>query len=450
MFRMFMTILRTFAFIALMLCNFMASALEFEPGLGIGLEHTDNATLSADNPVDDLIAIGYVGASLVQADGPLRANISGGFNFLRYTNDTFEDQRYFNLNATADWEMTPDRFDWFLRDFYGQRLVDTADPNTPDNIQGSNSFIFGADITLPVTGRQTITLLPEFRDFYYEFQSTDNQQLSLTASWDYGLSTLTSVGVKGFGRAVEYDQPTGSDVTFFSLFFTFASERVNSDFSADLGSTRVERENGQATEEITGKLDWVFSLSERSSLRTFMATDLTDTSSGALRGIADPGTGDPNDIQITTDVIRNKLVSVGFTRTYRSLESSLTGQIRDLNYSESPNDRRIWALRGEFNFPVAAALTGGIYAVFNNTEFIDVVRTDDNTAVGAGATYMLTRKLSTNFDLKYRKRDSTLETQDFDEWSAYVSLAYGFGQPVQPTRVGGFLPRHTGSDRIPD
>ena len=438
MLRMLMMHLKTLFFVALMLFSFATAALEFEPGVGVGLEYTDNATLSADNPVDDLIAIGYIGASLAQTEGPLRADISATLNHLRYTQDTFEDQRYFSLNAVADWEMVKDRFDWFLGNYYNQRPINSADPNTPTNLQDSNSFVFGADWFWPISGRQTVTVTPEYRNFYYELQATDNQQLSLSASWDYNLTPLTAVGARGYVRAVEYDEPVINDVTFSSIFFTLASQRVNSDFTTNLGFTDVDRENGQTTEEFAGFVDWVFSFSELSKLRAFVSSDLTDTSSGALTATVDPGTGDPNDIQVTTDVIRNKVIVLGYTRTYRTLESSLSGELRDLNYSESPNDRTIFTLRANLNYPLTEALTGGLYALFNNTEFVDVDRTDDNITVGAKAGYRLTRKLSSTFDLKYRTRDSTRATENFDEWSAYVNLAWGFGQPLRPTRAGGF------------
>ena len=435
---MVVTRLKALLFAALMLCSFATAAIEFKPGVGIGLEYTDNATLVADNPVDDLIAIGYLGANLVQADGPLRADISAELNHVRYTKDTFDDQRYLFLSAVADWEMVKDRFDWFLNNYYNQRSINVADPNTPDNLQDTNLFVFGADWFWPVTGRQTVTVTPEYRNFYYEFQPTDNQQLALAASWDYNLTPLTTVGVLGSVRAVEYDEPVINDVTFSSILFAFATQRVNSDFNTNLGFTDVDRENGQTTEEFAGFVDWVFKFSDLTQLRTFVSSDLTDTSSAVLSGTVDPGTGDPNDIQVSTDVIRNKVISLGLTRTYRTVESSLTGELRDLNDSESPNDQTIFTVRAVFNYPVTAVLTSGLYAWYNNTEFTDFGRIDDNITIGANAGYRLTRNLNSTFDLKYRNRDSSLAAENFDEWSFYVSLAYGFGQPLRPTRAGGF------------
>jgi hypothetical protein len=431
-------IIKSLAISTALLCSFESSALEFLPGVGVGLEYTDNATLSADNPVDDLIAVGYVGAKLEETTGPVRADITASLNHHRYTKDTFDDKRYFNLGATAGWEMIQDRFDWFLTNIYRQRPINTTDPNTPDNIQDSNIFTFGANMRYPISARQTFTLRPEYRNFYYEVQRTDNQQYSLVASWDYLLSPITTVGVNGSVRAVDYTEPAIDDVIFSSVFFAVTSQRARSSFNTNLGATGVERDNGQSTEEFAGNLNWLLNLTDRSRFRTFMSTDLTDSSAGALNATVDPGTGDPNDIQISTDVIRSQVISLGYSREDGTLKSNLTGMLRQLNYSESPNDRRIRSLKAALNYPVTALLSSGFYARYSHTEYIDTLRTDNNYTIGGGVRYQLSRKLNSSFDLKYRNRDSTLETRSYDEWSAYVSLVYGFGQPMRPTRSGGF------------
>ena len=415
-----------------------AYALKFEPGIGVGLEYTDNAALTEENQLDDLIAVGYIGAILEDDEGPLVADITASLNHHRYTKDTFEDQRYFNLGATAGWDMIRNRFKWFLSNYFLQRSIDSIEPNTPDNIQDSNSFTFGADIAVPLSARQMFTLRPEYLNFYYEIQTTDNQQYSLSASWNYQLNALTSVGLNGSVRTIDYDEPLVDDVSFSSVFFAISTVRARSDFSTNLGSTRVDRDNGQNTDEFAGNLDWLLELTQRSRFRAFISTDLTDSSSGALNATVDPGTGDPNDIQIGTDVIRSKVLTLEYAREDGTLKSSLTGQLRELDYSESPDDRRIRSLNAVFNYPMTGLLTSGFYARYRHTEYIDLVRTDNDYTVGGNLKYRMSRKLTSSFDVKYRNRDSTLEMQSYDEWSAYISLVYGFGQPLRPTRSGGF------------
>lgn len=423
----------------LLLCNFKLAALEFEPGVGAGMEYTTNAALTADNELDDLIVVGYVGARLVEeGEGSVNADITASLNHHRYTKDTYEDQRYFNLGAAANWEMIRDRFDWLLRNYYTQRPINSADPNTPDNIQNSNVFTFGANMIFPVSARQTFTLLPEYRNFYYEIQATDNQQYSLVASWAYELNSLTSVGVNGSVRRVDYKEPLITDVNFGSIFFNISSVRARSNISTNLGTTFVRRDNGQSTEEFAGNLNWLVNLTSRSMIRTYIATDLTDSSLGALNVTLDPEVGDPNDIQVTTDVIRSQVASLSYLRQDGTLDSSLSGEFRNLNYSESPNDRRIVTVGAVFNYPITALSSSGFYARYTNTDYIDLDRIDNNYRIGGNIRHQLSRNLNSSVDLSYRNRDSSELSQNISEWSVYISLVYGFGQPLRPTRSGGF------------
>ena len=173
----------------------MVDALEFQPGVGVGVEYTDNAELAPDNEVNDLITIGYVGARILDNEGPLTYNATTLFNNQSYTQDTFPDQHFFNLAGRADWVMIKKRFNWFLSDNFSQRTVNTFAANTPDNLQDTNFFTFGANISAPISARQIFTLSPSFSQYYYEVQATDNKQYSLAANWNYLMSRLNNVGL---------------------------------------------------------------------------------------------------------------------------------------------------------------------------------------------------------------------------------------------------------------
>ena len=64
------------------LCLVSASsfAVRFEPGIGFGLEYTDNARLTADDELDDLIAAAYVGANISDNEGSLNYDAMATFN----------------------------------------------------------------------------------------------------------------------------------------------------------------------------------------------------------------------------------------------------------------------------------------------------------------------------------------------------------------------------------
>jgi len=421
-----------------MLCAAAASALEIEPGIGAGVEFTDNARLSSSGEADELIAVGYVGAKISEHTGPLSTDATASLSHLRYTRDSYPDRRDFNLGATAGWEMVKNRFDWLLQDYYTQQPVNVADSVTPDNIQDTNIFTFGANINIPVSGLHTITLLPEYRNFYYEGQTTDNQQYSLSASWNYQMYRLTSVGLSASLRTIDYDEPGIANVDFSSIYFVFSGRRTRSEFSTNIGVTRVTRDNRPSTEAFAGSLDWLLDLTSRSSLRTYLSTDLTDSGSGALYAFIDPGTGNPVFVQVGSDVIRNKVLTIGYKRRDGALNSSLTGELRELIYSESPNDSRIRSLNGAFNYPLTALLSSGLSARYVRLEETETGRTDNEYSVGANLGYSLSRKLRAVFDVNFNNKESTDATQRYNEFSAFFSLVYGYGSVGRPGRGGGF------------
>ena len=153
--------------------------------------------------------------------------------------------------------MVKNRFSWLVSDYFQQEPINAIDASTPDNLQNSNFFTFGAGINYPVSPRQSFTLRPEFRDFYYETLTTDNQQLSLTLDWNYVMSELTSVGLSGIARTVDYDEPGIADVHFNSIYFVLAGQRARSVYTTSLGTTSVDRDNGQHTSGFAGNLNWL-------------------------------------------------------------------------------------------------------------------------------------------------------------------------------------------------
>jgi hypothetical protein len=421
----------------------VACAVLFEPGIGLGLEYTDNATLTPEATVEDLITVGYVGARLSENEGSLKYDVSAAFNKQNYVRDTYEDQRYFNLGARADWEMIRERFNWFLSNRYSQVPVVSTGSNTPDNIQDSNAFTFGADIQVPISARQSFSLVPMFSQYYYEVLLTDNKQYSLAANWNYQMFRLTNVGLSLSTRTINYTETDLSgrsieDTTFTTLGFTFNGQRSHSSFAGSLGSTNVSRENGDETTGFSGFLNWVADLSSRSTFNALISTDLTDTSTVSSALAEDPTIGNPSDVQITADVVRTKLISLAYLREDGSLNSSISANYNELDYSESPLDRFNRGLRAELNYPITQLLSGGTYVDYRYTKQFFSGRIDEDYLIGGNLNYRFTRKLNSVFDVKYRRRESNNDTFNYKEFSVFASLVYGFGNVQRPTRAGGY------------
>ena len=418
-------------------------AVEFQPGVGIGVEYTDNAELVPNNEVYDLITIGYVGASISEDEGPLIYDAATSFNNYSYTQDTFPDQRYFNLAASANWQMIKDRFNWSLSNYFNQRTIDTLEANTPDNLQDTNAFIFAANISLPISPRQRFSLTPSFSQYYYEVQVTDNKQYALAANWNYQMSRLTNVGLDLSTRKVNYTENDifGNAITnnlFTNLSFIINGQRLRSEYSINLGATNVKRDSGENTTGFTGFIDWSVDVSSRSTFETHLSTNLTDTSRVSQSLIENPANGNPADVQIATDVVRDSVVNLAYLREDASLHSRIWGEFRELTYSDSPSDRVIRTYGISVDYPFTQLLSSGAYINYNRTKRLDIDRLDQYFIVGGNLKYNFSRNLHSSFDIKYRTKESTSAPDNYDEVSVFVSLVYGFGDVFRPTRGGGF------------
>lgn len=427
------------------LCFFsrVVFAVLFEPGIGAGVEYTDNAKLSNQDTVDDVITTGYVGARLFEDEGALVYDIAALFNNQSFTKESFADQQYLTLGATADWEMVKEYFNWFLRNNFTQRTVNSLDANTPDNIQDANVFTFGANIRRPISARQFFTLVPMFKQYYYEIQRTDNKQYSLAANWNYQMYRLTNVGLNFNVRKIDYTEKNllGQSIDgtkFTNMAILINGQRLRSAFTINLGATNVKRDSGDGNTGFTGYFKWLVDLSSRSKFNTLVSTDITDTSRAAVNLANDPANGGANDIQITTDVIRNSILNLEYLREDATVRSQIAVRYRKVEYSEAPLDRVVQGVNFQIGYPVTALLTSGAYANYNRTRRIETERLDETYTVGGNLRYNFSRLLHGVFDLKYRTKKSDVLTQNYNEVSVFASLVYGFGNVGRSTRTGGF------------
>jgi len=411
----------------------LASALEFEPFVGAGVRFTDNAKLTENNEDSDQILTGSVGANITENNGPVRANANTSLSYENYLDNTYGDKYWFNLGATAGWEMIRDRVDWGVRDYFTQRQINNLDSDTPSNTQNTNAFSFGPNITLPISARQTITVQPLFSDFYYEDSNTDNQQYGVTANWLYRLRQDMKAGINGGATTVRYDNSDKNpDYSIYNLRGVVSGTRPRSEYRMEVGGTNISRDNADDQNGFSANLDWLYNITGHSSVRAYAATDLTDSSQQLLNSQIDPGTGDYSNVQTSGDVLRNKIFRMGYIRKDSTLNSNIWTEFRNLDYKESPDDRKVKEIGARLDYQVTAVVSTGIYGKYNNTKQTDINRDDKRYETGVTASYRLSRKLSTRLNLQYRKKDSSSNNDGYTEYSAFLGLVYGLGSIPTP------------------
>lgn len=413
-------------FVGIFFTSITARAMDIKPSTSLAMQHTDNVRKVANNEESDLIMIGSVGASLNADTGPFKLDANTLLKYIEYTQGTFENQRYFNLNATANWAMLKDRFDWKLQDFLAQQPINPLLPDSPDNIQGTNVLTFGPNIYFRMSGRQSVTLTPEYRKFSYEIQNLGNRQNSLNVSWNYQLFRTVNVGVRGGDNKVDYDNPLITDNVFRNIHLTLSTTRPDYDYRVDLGSTHVERNSGEGVRGMTGNMNWKFNITGSSTLRAYIATDITDSNSSLLNASINPDSGDFSNVQISSEIMHNRIFRLSYHRNDATLKSNVWTQLRTQDYDFTLLDQEVLAAGFEFNYPLTALLSTGINTRYNRIELTDIDRIDTEYSIGANINYRYSRNLHGVIDLKYNDTNSDINTSDFSETSVFINLIYGY------------------------
>jgi predicted porin len=422
----------------------LVSALEIEPGVGAGLLYTDNAALAPDNEEDDLVVVGYAGVNINEDGGPLRMNAAAEVIHLNYTNNTFGNKTYPSLRATAGWEQIRGRLDWKVQNYFTQRRTDAVSGVTPSNIQNTNVFTFGPDITLPITGRQSVLVRPEFRDFTYEDVGTDNRQYSLSTSWDYRMYRTMGVSLNGSVVKVDYDgDGEVPDYTSTEAYVGISGTGARSVYSANFGRTNVDRDNSRNEEGFTGDLTMQYELTGLSLVRMHVASRITDTGNILLRSQTDPDDGGFSNVQTSDDVVRDSIVRLTYRRDGYTFKTSVWGELRDLDYKTDQtdqtdqSDREVKEVGAQLDYRVTPLLTTSLSGEYTRIKQTDIGTRDDRYSVIGTIGYNLSRKLSAYFDLRYQEQDSDDGFFDeYKEFSSFARLVYGFGTITRPDSGG--------------
>ena len=407
--------------------------------------YTDNARLTAVDEEDDLLVVGYVGAKIDEHSGPLRLNAETELIHLNYTRNTYSDQNYPGLRLTGGYEQIRDRLDWQVQDYFTQTLEDSDDGATPDNIRNTNVFTFGPNIRFPISGRQTITVRPEYRNFYYEDvgdnNQDNNQQYALSASWLYRMYPTMGVSLNGTVTEVDYDSGGGArDYTRSTALAGISGERVRSVYSLNLGGTHISRDKSGSTSGFSGNLTWSYNLTGRSSARVYLSTDLTDTGNLLLDSQTNPDDGDYSNVQTSNDVVRNNILRLTYRHEDATLNTEVWGEFRDLDYMggegdlSDQDDRDIREIGASMDYRVSAVLSTGISGRYTRPRKTNTSGRNNRYSITGTVGYQLNRRLRTNLDLVYQNQDSKGGLGDeYREFSTFVRLAYGFARVERRT-----------------
>ncbi len=108
-----------------------------------GIQHSNNITLSTQNPVGQNELIPGLNFTYLQQGSTLQANVIGTLEYHDYPGNRFDNQTQTQLAGQLNWTVLPQRLDFSVADYAGVQPVDSLASNAPGNQQQTNVLSLG-------------------------------------------------------------------------------------------------------------------------------------------------------------------------------------------------------------------------------------------------------------------------------------------------------------------
>lgn len=407
-----------------------AHGVEYGFGVGYAARYTDNALRTAQNPRTD-VEHNLTGNGRVFLQTPrLDLNASGGIDLRYYSNDSYDAKSLETFSGNARYIFAPDRLTWTIGDTLQTTQINALLPTTLNNVEQTNRFSTGPDITLRTSSRNTIKMLVRYENDWYE-QSTllSNDRGVGDLSWHYQLTEPTALVLRYRSESVRYrDDVPGTD---------FVKDSLTAGFEGRLGATvsyRLEAGPGRVRQDLRDEVTTSVGIaqlrrqiSRDSAFSLTFSSDFSDSGRLAQRDLTvDPVLQVPGVNPGQPDFVRTRAGSADFASTLGWLTYRLAATVRDEDFQVSDRDVRKSGGGVVLEYAFSPRLIGYASGNFTRSDYPILMRIDDDTLATVGFQFPFRPRWVVGASVRRDQRESTDATQRYAENSILASIAYHY------------------------
>ncbi len=425
-------------------CGVPVQAMEYGFGVGYSARHTDNALLTppvppgTQEPVNDVEHNLTTTGDIILKTARWDVAASGGIEFESYANDTFEQRSIETLNGSAVYTFLPQRLTWTTSDTLQDTTIIALLPTTPDNLEQTNQFSTGPDVTWRISTGNTVGFLARYEnDWYDQSDSLSNDRAVGELNWRYRVSEPASFLLRYSYENVRFkDNAPGVD---------FVEDQLTAGFEGQLGSTvnyRIETGQGRVRQDLheefqtrVGTAQLTRQIAKDASLSISLSSDISDSGRSAQ---ADP-TLDPN-LQVTgvnpgqPDFVHSRAAVLRYYSKLGWLKYDLGATVRDEDFQMSDEDVEEAGGGLVLEYEFSARLIGTASGSFTRSEYpllfvpapVSSLRVDNDSIAAVGMLYRFRKNWEAGLSLLYDKRNSNDPAQSYEENSVQASISYRY------------------------
>ncbi len=330
------------------------------------------------------------------------------------------------------WNALPDRFQWEVTHNRREALRDSREADVRNNREVRETFSTGPTFVARLSDVDNLVLdLRHFDVSYDDTEASDNTRKQGTITLNHQLSATRSISLGYEQMETDFDDSANDDFEYDRVFLTYAVETRTGDYSISLGTNEVKRDDGTSdtdTEGALARIQWRND-SAPHAVSVTAVHELTDSALG-LSGnslLGDTFSPEDSNFDVIDTVERD---SLQFDYSYAQLCDQCTLNValsyEKEDYETELRDEDSWGIGLGLDYEITPALSATLAIGIAETDFTDdpANRNDDDDDLSLSLNWQLSNRLDVDFYLAQDERDSSVDSEDYDELSGGVSFSY--------------------------
>jgi len=401
---------RVQAFAALLAVSFPWGALAEEESnwsLNTGVSRSDNVTRAeTDAQPETILSVG--GTIDVKRDGT-RADLSLNVDAhaLHYVDGIFDDEVIGSGTLGASFGIVPEAFEWKVNDNFGQSVVETLLPATPENRENVNVFSTGPDIAISLASATTLRFDARIGSSIYERTQSDSQSLRGNLALERELSANNHASFNLRAARVEFPDIDNGGYDQQEAFVSWVGKGSRTELSLDLGAG-VVHDGGDSKSSPIARLDLTRHISKRLSMELSGGVEFISPSERFVRlQESSPDSTEPIDIELTQQALREDRVDFGIEYAQSRTQFRMQASFGVERYEqEAGPDRDHSSFSANFERLITPRISASIFARYERRKFDASGAEDRTTTAGFLVDLRLLRTISLQLGLDSSRREA--------------------------------------------
>lgn len=395
-----------------------------------GVGHTDNATLSATDEVSDTLT--WIGGSVAfeQDSRRVKASLDAQGNYVRYMDDTYDDDLVGYATGSLTLGIVPEAFLWTFEDSFGQVTINQFQPATPDNRQNINTFSTGPDFVARFGRQSQLRFSGRYDETRYEDSDRiDDQRLQASIAFERHLSANTSWAIIAASTRVEYDAPGARAYDQPELYASWRSTGARQTLSIDLGANRVKGFDDTYTEPLV-RIDWTRRVAPSWTMNVNAASEFRNTSDQFVHRTSE-GTpaGGTAGVALTDAPAATYQAGLAFAFERPRTKFSISGGYTQLDYViDNGLNEDSWFGTATLSRRFTPRVQGSLTYRARQVQYQSFDRNETEHTAEAGLDWRATRWLFVTAGYVYSDSDRVSFGDTYTSNLVYVSLSYRRGE----------------------